>query len=432
MTVTIESIKLAKDRAKETGNPVKLSIGHGLRLNISKSSAVFQLRYRMKEAGKLKERTLTLGKIKSRTNPNLSKEITKALAEAEQAKDLVKQGIDPSINKKIEKSNNTESQKLTTDKFFKSWIKGVAIAAQWSVKHNKDMETKYNKYISPSIGKLPLKLITRKQIANLLEELVQKPATYKKVRSLLNMIFEDTTTTEKTAFNPTPRKTVKAAEKYIPRKLPALTSLPQLQNLLIAINRINIKPEVREAAILQAHTALRSQTVVAAKWEEFDLTNNLWRIPRVKGRIKLSDSAKYGDFYTVPLSEEIASQLTNWRNTLRWQSSEYLFPSNAALGYITIDSLRKVYKVRLKLDTHCAHGWRTSFSTIAHEAVDQNGKALFRTDVIERCLDHVVGNEVTQAYNRGELLELRKHLMYWWSKQLNSSNVVELEDSKAI
>lgn len=98
----------------------------------------------------------------------------------------------------------------------------------------------------------------------------------------------------------------------------------------------------------------------------------------------------------------------------------------------TTDSIRKVYKVRLKLDSHCAHGWRTSLSSNAYEAMDDNGRALFRADVIERCLDHVVGNEVTQAYNRGELLELRRQLMCWWSKQLVNTNVINLEKNKAV
>ncbi len=426
MAVTIETLRLAKKQAKTTGKPVKLSVGQGLRINVSKYSAVFQLRYRIKEANKLKEKTLTLDKVVARTDPNLSKAITKAIDDADQAKALVKQGIDPSLNKRIEKAKTTRSQKLTTNEFFPDWIKGVSKAAQWSKKHHQDMKSKYKNFISPKVGNFPLDRITRQEIANLLEDLSDKPATYKKVRGLLNMLLEDATTLDIIKFNPTPRKTIKSVEKYVPRKLPAITNLSQLQNILAGINRIKIAPEVREAALLQAHTALRSQTIVAAKWCEFDLTNKLWRIPRIKGRIKLHDAGKYGDFYTVPLSDEVVFQLTNWRNSLRWKKSELLFPSNSKTGHITIDTLQKVYKKRLKLDTHCSHGWRTSFSTIAHEAVDEKGRALFRTDVIERCLDHVVGNEVTQAYNRGELLELRQHLMSWWSKQLNNTNIADI------
>jgi len=67
---------------------------------------------------------------------------------------------------------------------------------------------------------------------------------------------------------------------------------------------------------------------------------------------------------------------------------------------------------------------------LAHDAIGESGKELFRTDVIERYLDHFVDNAVAQAYNRGELLELRRSLMNWWSKQLSNTNVAELKQRK--
>ena len=95
MAITIEAIREAKQQAKTLGKPVKLSVGDGIRLNISKSSAVFQLRYRIKEAGKNKERTLTLDKLTARTDITLTKALNKVIDDAENAKTLVKQGIDP-------------------------------------------------------------------------------------------------------------------------------------------------------------------------------------------------------------------------------------------------------------------------------------------------------------------------------------------------
>jgi hypothetical protein len=73
MAITIEAIREAKQQAKTLGKPIKLSVGDGIRLNISKSSAIFQSRYRIKEAGKNKERTLTLDKLTARTDITLTK-----------------------------------------------------------------------------------------------------------------------------------------------------------------------------------------------------------------------------------------------------------------------------------------------------------------------------------------------------------------------
>lgn len=430
MSITIEKIKEAKREAKETGKPVKLPVGEGLRLNVSKSSAVFQLRYRMKVEGVSKERTLTLDRVTARTDITLNKEITNAINSADVAKSQVKQGIDPTKEKKITKNLITERQSLILNDYFLLWVKRISIATQWSDKHYTDMSAKFRIHISPTIGKLPLDRITRQHIGNILDKLSDKPATYKKVRILINMILEDAVTSNKIEVNPTPRKSIGAVTKHVAKKLPAITSLPILQNIIAGINTINITPTIRTASLLQAQTVLRSQTVIKAKWDEFDLTNQLWRVPRVQGRIKLSDATKYGDYFNIPLSNETTNLLIQWRESLRWQPSDYLFPSTSKSGHITVEALTKVYKVRLKLDNHCAHGWRSSFSTLAHEAIDDSGKALFRDDVIERCLDHVVGNAVTQAYNRGELLELRKTLMQWWGNQLCNSNVIDLTHNK--
>lgn len=427
MSLSIDSIKRAKEQAKTTSKPVKVSVGDGIRLYITKKSSVFQLRYRIKDSnGKPKEKILTLNKLVAKTQPTLAKAITKALETAEQAKELIQQGIDPSKEKQISKASETVKQELTLNLYFEHWIKRISKAAEWSKKHNRDMKSKFDLHISPLIGSLPLHRIDRQQITKVLDELIVKPATYKKARSLLNMLLEDAVTTNKIEFNPVPRGRVSAVSKYKVKKLPAITDLHRLQNLIAGIKRVNISPEVRTASLLQAYTALRSQTVIAAKWSEFDLTLGLWKIPRLKGRMKLSDQDKYGEYFTVPLSSEVIALLQEWRSTLRWQNSDLLFPSNSQTGHITIEALTKVYKLRLNTDEHCAHGWRSSFSTLAHEAISEDGKGQFRTDVIERCLDHVVGNEVTQAYNRGELLELRHSLMCWWGVQISSTNLIEI------
>jgi len=124
------------------------------------------------------------------------------------------------------------------------------------------MSAKFRTHISPFIGELPLNRISRHNISELLEKLSAKPATYKKVRTLLNMVLEDAVTTNKIDVNPTPRKSVKAVTSSVSRKLPAVTSLPILQNILSGINSINITPVIRVASLLQAHTALRSQTLL--------------------------------------------------------------------------------------------------------------------------------------------------------------------------
>lgn len=44
-----------------------------------------------------------------------------------------------------------------------------------------------------------------------------------------------------------------------------------------------------------------------------------------------------------------------------------------------------------------SHGFRSMFSTIAHEKIDEHG---FNSDIIETCLAHGEQNKVKAAYNR--------------------------------
>ncbi len=59
-----------------------------------------------------------------------------------------------------------------------------------------------------------------------------------------------------------------------------------------------------------------------------------------------------------------------------------------------------------------AHGFRTSFSTLANES------GLWHADAIERALSHTEKNEVRRAYARGEHWDERVRLANWWAGQL--------------
>jgi len=66
---------------------------------------------------------------------------------------------------------------------------------------------------------------------------------------------------------------------------------------------------------------------------------------------------------------------------------------------------------------HQAHGFRTSFSTIAYEKQKEHG---FSAEVIEAQLAHAIGNTVTRAYMRSDFLKERRKLLEWWEEFLES------------
>ncbi len=127
--------------------------------------------------------------------------------------------------------------------------------------------------------------------------------------------------------------------------------------------------------------------------------------------------------HAIPLSPAVVARLKHWRRIS--QSSTLVFPSTNARnksGHISVESLEKAYRVTLGLrGKHVPHGWRSAFSTNAHDALDTDGKRQFGEDIVEIALDHTFGGKVRQSYDRGERWDARKVLMQWWSDQLDSA-----------
>ena len=66
------------------------------------------------------------------------------------------------------------------------------------------------------------------------------------------------------------------------------------------------------------------------------------------------------------------------------------------------------------------HGFRSMFSTIAHEKINEHGH---HSDIIELCLAHEERNQVKAAYNRENKMKHyteRKELMQWWANWLDN------------
>lgn len=64
-------------------------------------------------------------------------------------------------------------------------------------------------------------------------------------------------------------------------------------------------------------------------------------------------------------------------------------------------------------DTHVAHGFRSSASSLLNE------HSAFTPDVIERALAHGDPDTVRRAYNRAHYWEERVRMMQWWADYLD-------------
>ncbi|PYE74368.1 integrase [Xylophilus ampelinus] len=151
-------------------------------------------------------------------------------------------------------------------------------------------------------------------------------------------------------------------------------------------------------------TAARPGEVRGARWDEFDLSAAVWRIPA--SRMKMRNE------HLVPLSAQALAVL----QTLQGISGgrELVFPSpsyqSKPLSENTFNSTLARFGYK---GSATAHGFRALFSTVANERG-------WNPDVIERQLAHIERNEVRAAYHRSTYLDDRAKLMQWWGDHIDS------------
>jgi integrase len=124
---------------------------------------------------------------------------------------------------------------------------------------------------------------------------------------------------------------------------------------------------------------------------------------------------KMRETFEVPLSSQAVALLADQRGMTGW--SEYVFPAIAPQSNAKRPNARPISEATLNAglrrcgylhDQHVAHGFRSSFSSLANES------RLFASDVIEAALAHTVGG-VRGVYLRSAFTPERRNLAQWWA-----------------
>lgn len=142
-------------------------------------------------------------------------------------------------------------------------------------------------------------------------------------------------------------------------------------------------------------TASRANEVTLLQWSEINFEEGVISIPPERRK----DGKPYP--HRIPISRQVAKILND---IPRDEESDYVFTTRRGMPYP-----RLAYRVlRLLTTDFTVHGFRSTFRDWAAEhSVPSN--------VAEKCLMHAVGTEVEQAYQRSDLLELRRPVMQAWA-----------------
>jgi len=398
------------DRSVKTVGEGRHGDGDGLQLIVSASGRrKWVLRYQLNGV----RRDMGLG-------PYPAIGLSDARIAAADARKLIARGIDPLDDRKA--SRKAERPVPT----FGDIAKTVIADAQ-SKSNNAKVRYQWERHLGPAYsGPLldrPVHEITTVDVAALLRPVWRtKPEVARKLYPAIRRVFEHARVVLRDEHgimmpdNPARWADLKAMGFETPAKLTkgSHPSLPynQMPAFMADLRaRDAVAARAFEFLIL---TNVRTDAVLKAEWDEFDLDQALWTVPLAN----LKDRNHRKEGFRVPLvarAVEIVRQMDEGR------ISRFVFPGQARgkplsnMALLTLLKRMSSGADKKWIDPASgrritAHGFRATFRTWAEEV------ATFPHAVIEQAMGHQVGTQVERAYRRTDVLDKRRQLMGTWAR----------------
>lgn len=386
--------------AKPDAKPYKLSDGGGLFLLIQPSgSKLWRWKFRLDG----KENLFSIGSY-----PEVG--LADARVARDAARELAKQGINPTQHRKDERKRNIEAaaarkhaealaQELSFAKVSAAYL--AKVKPDYTLGSYRAKESRIRKYLAPKLDALPITEIGPKVIRPLLKDLDENGGAWAgiHVKGDLSAIFQYAVINGLVDSNPIPG--LRGLLRIPTSQSKAVLTSDQIRAFYLALRAYRGYPETAICLRLIALTACRPGEAADAEWGEFDIDAKLWRRPAAKMKARRD--------HVSPLSEPALKLLEELRPISG--AGRYLFPHRSGEGFTTPNRLTYAMRDMSLGERTTPHCWRTTFSTWANEQG-------FRPDAIERQLAHVESNRVRATYNKALLLNERREIMQAWADHL--------------
>jgi integrase len=279
-------------------------------------------------------------------------------------------------------------------------------------KHHAQWVMTLGKYAAPIRSK-PVNEITTADVLAVLKPIWNdKPETASRLRGRIEAVLASAQVDGWIAEDrPNPARW----KNWLDRKLPKPKKLgsrghhkamPYDQSPAFMARLMEIDSVASRALQLTILTCARTSETLGATWEEIDLPNAVWRIP--KERMKMERE------HDVPLSAQALAILKAQHDERG--SNPHVFPGRPMRGLS--DMALAMLMRRLKIDA-TVHGFRSSArSWMADQGV--------QFEVAEAALAHTVGNAVVAAYQRSSMLDLRRPVLQKWADFICGAEIIEL------
>lgn len=374
--------------------PYKLYDGNGLYLWIS-PTGVKAWRYRYEFNGR--EKLIALGRF-----PDLG--VRAARDERDRQRVKLLDGIDPSAHRQLRRVLPAQVEN-SFEFVAREWHQ--RFLDQWVPSHAARNLRRFELYVFPWIGSMPVDKIEAADVLAVLERLIKRGTveTAHRVKFLCSGVMRYAVATSRAKADPT-TVLVRALPAAKERHFAAITDPAQLATLLRAIDGYSGGPVVCAALRLAPLLFLRPGELRQLQWSWIDLDAE-----QPEARIP-AEIMKMKRPLRVPLSRQAGAIL---REVAVLSDGRNVFPSarrngRSISGGTLIAALKSL---GYSGDLMTLHGFRATARTLLDEVLQ------FDPDVIEEQLAHAKPGSLGMAYNRTQHWPARVKMMQAWADYLD-------------
>ena len=378
---------------KAKAKPFRQAAGRGLFLLVKPDSSKYWV-FRFQFEGK--ESSLSFGRY-----PEVS--LLDAEAKATEAHALIEKEINPSHQRKAEKTSTKSKAANSFEVIAREWVQTFFVTKSES--HKERTLRRLEVYIFPWLGDKPITEITAPEVL----QVVRRPQNQNKLETahralqVTGQIFRYAVQTGRVIRDVTAdlRGALPPAET---KHMAAFTEPKEVAELLRAIDGFQGTFTVECALRLAPLVFTRPSELRRAKWADIDLDAGEW------GYIV----SKTKTDHIVPLSKQAIKILKDIHPLSG--HGEFVFqgghdPKKAMSEAAINAALKRMgYNTQTQIT---GHGFRAMARTILHERLNID------PHIIEHQLAHAVPDNLGGAYNRTKFLEQRKTMMQQWADYLD-------------
>ena len=334
-----------------------------------------------------------------------------ARAKASESRALVAAGIDPKIERKRMRAQAieiaaAESARHTVRMLFEEWHQKDASKRKDG---GSEIRRSIEKDVLPSLGNSYANEVRRSDIVIILDRVKARGANRvaNQLLQYLRQMFRFAGWREIIQSDPTlglTKKNVGGRENERDRYL----TESEISELAIKLPEARLTSQAEAALWIMLATLCRVGEISKARWQDFNKSTSTWTIPAEHSKNKKS--------HLVHLSQFAMSQFEALGALA--SCNVWIFPNRDGKSHVSEKTLQKQFRDRQvitsvkgrssKLGVLALSGGRWTAHDLRRTGATLMGELGIRSDVIDRCQNHVDDKKVKRIYQRQELMAERQ------------------------